>query len=373
MRILILSHVLPPAIDGGSSHLHSIGLWLKKQGHQLIFLSSNCSSTDDFVTPKSKNSSSSTYRLPVYKNLYRPLKLANVVLAKGPIFKFIPLLKALKKIIKFKPQLILAGPLPTTITLYAQFLKKLAKSKLIICPCFHPSDPLFSNPVLISNLKSAHLIWTLTSFEKKYLSKLFKIKKQKIFVAGSGINPSLLKNSPAIFPQKPTILYIGSFSAHKNLNTLINSTPKNHHLILAGQKTLYWPKIKQQIKSLPTDTQKCIKTIFNFPKSDLAKIIDSCTCLVLPSSQESFGKVLLEAWARKKPVIVKNTPAPVELVSHSRGGLIFKNNPKTQILKLIKNPKLCRRLGQNGYDFVKKYYTWDKIGIKVWQNISSSL
>lgn len=351
MRFLLISHIFPPAIDGGSSHLNSIGDCIAKQGHQIFHLSTNCRSTDDFITPKI-------------------FKLIHPILSKGPIFKTIPFLKSLLLIRRFRPDYIIGGPFPTTISIYARLIQKITSAKLILIPCFHPTDPIFSHPSLIKTLRQADYVLTLTDFEKKYLIKHFHLHSQKIKIIPSGIPKTLLKKNHATFPSKPNILYIGSFSAHKGIEPLIKSIPPNCILTLAGQKTLYWPRIKKQIKSLPISTQKNIKTILNFPSSKLPQIIDSCTCLVLPSTQESFGKVILEAWARKKPVIVKNTPAPIELVKNSHGGLIFKNNLKQQIIKLLTNPKSCQQLGQNGYNFVKKSYTWDKIGKDICQKLS---
>jgi glycosyltransferase involved in cell wall biosynthesis len=57
-----------------------------------------------------------------------------------------------------------------------------------------------------------------------------------------------------------------------------------------------------------------IKFIFSFPQKKLTQLIDSSTILILPSAQESFGLVLLESWARGKPVITSNIPPLLELV-----------------------------------------------------------
>jgi len=365
VKFLLLSHIFPPAIDGGSSHLFSIGNCLKNHGHQVFYLSSNCYSTDDFVTPQSSELPVSNHHLPVYKSLRRLLKLINPILAKGPIFKILPLLKSLLAIQKFHPDYIIAGPFPTAINLYACLFAKIFRAKLISVPCFHSNDPLFSHPSLIKTLKASTCILCLTDFEKKYLVTHFNLKTETIHLIPSGVSAYFLKTTPAVFPKIPQLLYIGSFSAHKGLDILIKSLPPNCHLTLAGQKTLYWPQIQNLIKN-----NKNIRPVFNFPGSKLAKLIDNCTCLILPSSQESFGKVILEAWARKKPVIVKNIPAPAGLVRTGHGGLIFIDSPQKQILNLINHPRLARRLGQNGYKFVQNNYTWDRIEESLCQKLS---
>jgi hypothetical protein len=121
-KILLLSHIFPPAIDGGSRVVYKIGQYFQSQGYQILYLSSDCSSTDDFTKTKYKKISTtyhlqSNIYLPVYHHLRRPLKFFNLfiprksyfhqllqVFQKGPIFKLVPFLKATVKIIKYQPE-----------------------------------------------------------------------------------------------------------------------------------------------------------------------------------------------------------------------------------------------------------------------------
>jgi glycosyltransferase involved in cell wall biosynthesis len=185
------------------------------------------------------------------------------------------------------------------------------------------------------------------------------------------------------------ILFIGSLSSHKRVDLLINSfslllkskaltiqRSKALNLIIAGQKTLFYPQIKKTLDNLDFQTKSKIKFIYNFPQNKLANLIDNCTFLVLPSIQESFGLVIIEAWARGKPVIVSNIPSLSELVKHSHGGLIFKpdnlDDLQTKIKKLINSPALCYQYGQNGLKYVKTNYTWEKVSQKISQKIRLS-
>ncbi|MCW1949045.1 MAG: glycosyltransferase family 4 protein [Candidatus Shapirobacteria bacterium] len=408
-KILLISHIFPPAIDGGSRVIYKIGQYFETQNHQTLYLSSNCSSTDDFTKSKYKKIPTiyhlkSKIYLPVYHHLRRPLKFINLflpknsylynllkVLQKGPIFKIIPFIKTIAKIIKFKPDLIIAGPLPTTIILYANFFKKLSKicqlsSKILINTSFHQTDQDFFQKPLIKTLQQADYLWTLTQYETDFFIKKLNINPQKIILAGNGIDKNFLvkkskKKKSNIQHLRSNILFIGSLSAHKGVDTLINSFSEIYHLrpnislIIAGQKTLYYPQIKNIVDQQPKSVQEKIKFIFNFPQKKLKQLIDNCDVLVLPSKQESFGLVIIEAWARQKPVIVSDIPPLQEIVKKTSGGLVFQTeNSKDlqqKILKLIKSPKTCQLLGQNGYNYVKNNYTWPIVGKKIQQNISS--
>jgi glycosyltransferase involved in cell wall biosynthesis len=379
-RILLLTHIFPPAIDGGSRVVAKIGEYLQKQGHQILVITSDCYSTDDFTRPHSSISPTSPHiiRLPIYTFLHRPLKLLSITLSKGPIFKIFPFFTALKKIIKFSPQLIIAGPLPTTIVLYADFIRKLTPAKLLLLPCFHPTDSDFNQTLLTKVLVRADYIWTLTKYETDYFQKQFKIPKHKLLFLGNGIDQNFfLKNAKKISPNQTNLLFVGSFAAHKGLETLITALkflPKNICLTLAGQPTLYFPVIEKQINSLSLNIKKRIKILKNFPSSQLTQLIDRSSILILPSRQESFGLVLVEALARKTPVITSNIPQLSEFIDKTGGGLTFKlNDPKNlarQIQKLVSSPNLAQTFGQNGFNYVSKHYTWDKIGKDLCQKLS---
>lgn len=411
MKILLLSHIFPPAIDGGSKVIYKLGQYLKSQNHQTLYVSSNCSSTDDFVKSKYKkisaiNDLSSTIYLPVYHHFRRPLKLFQIICTnflfinpnsyfinlikifqKGPIFKIIPFLKAIHQILKFKPDLIIAGPLPTTIILYAELIKKISRiynlrPKILLNASFHPTDQDFQQKPLINTLKKADYLWALTQSETDYFIKNFNIDPQKIILAGNGVDENFLttKKISTTYNLRSNILFIGSLASHKRVDLLIKSFStiynlrSNASLTIAGQKTLYYPQIEKLIKSLDPKTKAKIKFIFDFKSKDLAKIIDNCSVLILPSVQESFGLVIIEAWARQKPVICADIPALKELVKKSNGGLLFKaddqNDLTKQIQFILDNPQKAQQLGQNGYDYVKNNYTWKKVGHKICQEIS---
>ncbi len=327
----------------------------------MLRISSNCSSTDDFTQKYHPVNS----QLPVYTILYRPLKLINrflkshllAILQKGPVFKFFPLLKSLVTILKFQPNLIVTGPLPTTIVLYAKLFQKITASKLLINPSFHPTDPEFQNPIFLKILKSADYLWTLTDYETKYFETLgFK----NIVQLGNGVDSSfLIKPKQITYPSKPNILYIGSFSAHKGIEELIevfNQLPPNTTLTLAGQKTLYSPRLHLKFPR--------ITTVIKPSDQEIKKLIDNCTVLVLPSHQESFGLVLIEAMARGKPVLVKAIPQLIELITKTQSGLIF-NLSNTQLL--LSSP---RQFGLRGLKYISQRYTWDKIGENLCQKLS---
>ena len=391
-RFLLMSHIWPPAIDGGSRVIYKMGEYLQSKGHQVSVITTNCRSTDDFTSSshsqiKFDKDDPNIHRYPVITIFHRPFKLLGRFIpnfktfSKGPIFSLKSFYLLLTTSLKYKPDYILVGPLPTTMSLYARLIHYLSthllhySPKLIINASFHSTDPDFNTPILIKTLKSADYIWTLSEFETKYFNKKLKIPKSKLILLGNGVDKNFLSTSP--LPSSSSInhlLFIGSFAAHKGLDTLIEAfqlLPHTYHLTIAGQKTLYFPIIENKIKSLPLLFKKRIKIITNFPNHSLSKIIDNSSILISPSTQESFGLVLIEALARSRPVIAADIPASIEIINKTKAGLIFKqNNPQDLASKILKLPTLITSsLLISSSSYLKNHYTWDKIGEKLCQKL----
>jgi glycosyltransferase involved in cell wall biosynthesis len=76
--------------------------------------------------------------------------------------------------------------------------------------------------------------------------------------------------------------------------------------------------------------------------------------LCLPSSSESFGLVVPEAWSQRVPVVVSDIPVLRELVSASGGGIVAGADPESfarAIGSLLDDPARARALGEAGYDY----------------------
>ncbi len=96
--------------------------------------------------------------------------------------------------------------------------------------------------------------------------------------------------------------------------------------------------------------------------SKMLELMKKCDIFVLPSWDEAFGVVYLEAMSFKKPVIGSNGEGISDIIIDGENGLLV--NPKdvgnlTQKLEsLISSESLRKRIGENGYESIKKY-TWN--------------
>jgi len=94
----------------------------------------------------------------------------------------------------------------------------------------------------------------------------------------------------------------------------------------------------------------------------LLGLYSDCDILVLPSRTEGWGLSLMEAMACKKPVVASRVGGIPELVRDGTDGLLVGAGDvaglSRAILRLLKDPDLCRRMGEAGRERVSEY-SWD--------------
>jgi glycosyltransferase involved in cell wall biosynthesis len=115
-------------------------------------------------------------------------------------------------------------------------------------------------------------------------------------------------------------------------------------------------KLSEEIKSL--DLQENIFMLGS--RNDIATILSCINVFLLPSLNEGFGMVLIEAMAARKPVIATNVGGIPEVVKYGETGILVPpKDPEafsSAIIKLYNNPELSRRMGLAGYNRAKRLF-----------------
>ena len=109
--------------------------------------------------------------------------------------------------------------------------------------------------------------------------------------------------------------------------------------------------------------------------NDSLSLIKNSKIVVVPSrSHESFGYTIIEAMSQKRPVIASNVGGISEVLKNSKAGyLISKNNSdlfSKKIIQILHNKSLQKKLGQNGYNHCKLYFTSKKMSENYFKLIS---
>lgn len=157
------------------------------------------------------------------------------------------------------------------------------------------------------------------------------------------------------------VLLVGRKETFKRYDLAIEA------LNLIGQERIRLVMIGRDIDGLPVSSPY-VTVLGELERQDLIDAYEACDVFLLPSENESFGMVFLEAWARRKPVIGNRSCSPVAcLIDDGENGYLSSSAPEIarRIVELIDSPELSRMLGQAGYDKVVRRYTWDAIAARV--------
>ena len=136
------------------------------------------------------------------------------------------------------------------------------------------------------------------------------------------------------FPQiqgRQVLLCLGRIDPIKNQSWLLEQAPEilkrypRALLVLAGPCTdePYGEQIQRMIRS--PMLQDHVLLTGGLPPNDhrVVGLLQSASALVLPSLSETFGLVILEAWAAGTPVLAARTSGPAALVQTGQNGWLF--------------------------------------------------
>ena len=110
----------------------------------------------------------------------------------------------------------------------------------------------------------------------------------------------------------------------------------------------YLSGLKQKVKDLGIEE----KVVFTGFTKEVNAHMSLCDTMVLGTKKETFGLVVIEAMVNKVTVIATNQGGPLEIIEHTKEGLLFERNSEDlakKIEMLYHNPKLNKELSLAGY------------------------
>lgn len=187
----------------------------------------------------------------------------------------------------------------------------------------------------------------LSNFQKELLINA-GLDKNKVY-----LKPNFLAGN--YFPKKwedrsPYVVFVGRLSQEKGIITLIKAWAKwgkdAPELRIIGDGPLRYT-LENMSKDLP------IRFLGHISNDKAHKIISEAYLLVLPSEWfETFGLVIIEAFALGTPVGVSDIGALPSLVDDRVNGIVFKPSNEIKLFAAIKNlwnsPKLLEKYGKAG-------------------------
>ena len=96
-------------------------------------------------------------------------------------------------------------------------------------------------------------------------------------------------------------------------------------------------------------------------KKQLGALYYHANAVLVPSiTYETFGIIIIEAFARKTPVIVRDLGALPEVVEDSGGGYVYRTDDEmlNAIAEVSGSPERRRAMGESGYEAFRRL--WDR-------------
>lgn len=204
-------------------------------------------------------------------------------------------------------------------------------------------------------------------------------------VVGVGLDPEKFEAETQINEQTKALLsrmenhrnllYVGSISQRKNVALLLKAFAllkqqpeyRDVQLVLVGKGSdSYFTQCKALVD--PAWEQDVVFCSF-IENAQLKFIYKQADIFLLPSLEEIFGMVLLEAMYFGTPTVASHTAGSETLICNGETGIIvedFEPDSWANVLAdLLSDPQKTARLGKNAEQSIREHFMWDGIAEKM--------
>lgn len=211
---------------------------------------------------------------------------------------------------------------------------------------------------------------------------MYNVPDWKIDVVYNGVNfsnfdgwidPAAVRRYYGIEPMDPVVLFVGRIVYQKGPDLLLEAIPhilkyyNNAKFVFVGDGEMRWG-IEDRARSMGiSHATRFIGFNNGWKLSDLYK---ACDVVCVPSRNEPFGIVILEAWSAGKPVVATSVGGPAEILWHDITGLKIYPNPDSVawgIDTVFSDFEHARWMGRNGRIAAETAFSWDVVSDQVLQ------
>ena len=201
--------------------------------------------------------------------------------------------------------------------------------------------------------------WVALSESQKLLHLKMGFPSEKISVVPHFYEA---KELPPPFSPQGSVLFLSRLSTEKGGQELLRAWA----LLQTGRRELWIAGTGPEEPLLRKQAESCKNVKFlGFLNSEAQrKAWADCSFAVIPSIvPETFGMIVLEAWARQRPVVAYRIGALAETVEDGVDGILVNPGDSPGLAQAMQrfssNPEEARRMGLAGYEKLKRQYTRD--------------
>ncbi len=209
---------------------------------------------------------------------------------------------------------------------------------------------------------------------------MYELPDWKVSVAYNGVNlhnfdgwlsPDGVKGRYGIDPMDPTVLFCGRMVYQKAPDLLVEAIPyilrfhPHAKFVFVGDGEMR-PHVEWRAHDL--GVSHATRFVGFKTGCELVDLFRACDVVCVPSRNEPFGIVVLEAWSAGKSVVATKNGGPNEYVWHEVNGLKIHPHPESiawGLGTLFTNFEWARWMGHNGRIAVETVFNWDTVGDQV--------
>jgi glycosyltransferase involved in cell wall biosynthesis len=255
----------------------------------------------------------------------------------------------------------------------------------VVTPFLHLGDPTNSHdrtrqaylhPALLWILRAADRIFVQTGVEREALLQR-GFPEEKVLLQGLGVEPAectggdreRARTAWGLGPNEVVIGHLANNSREKGTVDLLRATERawqrgaRFRLVLAGPEMPNFKSFWRSYRS--AERVQRLGVLDDRQKRDFFAGLD---VFALPSRSDSFGLVLLEAWANGVPNVAYRCGGVADVIRHERDGLLVEcgdfSGLAAALARLAEDRELRRCFGETGRDRLERDFRWeDKLAL----------
>lgn len=219
-------------------------------------------------------------------------------------------------------------------------------------------------------------IISVSHFLADEVERIYQVPRDKMHTIHNGVSyhafdgmvdPAAVKGRYGIAPMAPTVFAPGRMTVQKGMDMLVDAVPMvltsypGTRFVISGSGPAYDGVVGRAHGHAVEHACVFLPTM---PRGEYLDLMRACDVVAVPSRNEPFGIVILEAWAAGKPVVASTAGGPREFVWHDVNGFLVDADPGGMahgIGSLLADHDHCRALGANGRRAVEETFNWDVI------------
>lgn len=379
--LLFMSPMYPPSVGGAQLHLHQLAMQMQRMGNRVRVVTQSTQNRTDWLRLSSvmcePEEDFELDGIPIHKlgaSILDRTKMAPWACTYyGMISQSVPrIAKVLED--RIRPHLsdvdlIHFSRIGREFMLSAALsAAHRAKVPLVLTPNHHDRWRGWRYVEYDRLYREADALIALTDAERELLISEKRVRPERVFV--TGIGPILSERfDVAAFRNKYNlpdryVLFLGQHYEYKGVGEVLKATEyvwksdPNVHFVFVGPPTPFSKQLFQGIND------PRLHLLGKVSLEEKTAALHGSEFLCVPSSQESFGGVYVEAWMCRKGVI-GGAIAPIRaIVDEEKNGFTVERDPEKIakcILKLWSDKAMSQAFGENGFRKATEKFSWEAI------------